>query len=228
MGVPTAIAVHPTISRAQLRRGARQSIPSSSIDNCAGVSTTDAPAINRYLGEHNRKPKPFVCTADPTASSRKSIAGTKRSRHTISKALHCSSRFSEPRSVMTGPGRCRGPGGYVDAHSHPAPVPQRRALRRIYGVLGLCCAAKPGEIAWMTDLLASDRCARTAGFEHLIFAAVLIAYATGCAVTIGVHTRLWLQGEYRDFPTRIALMSIIFAVVFWPVILFFLAVRKKQ
>ena len=73
----------------------------------------------------------------------------------------------------------------------------------------------------MTTLLAS-------GFERLILAAILIAYATGCAVTIGVHTRLWLRGEYRGFPTRIALLSIILAAVFWPGIQFFLVVRKKQ
>jgi len=73
----------------------------------------------------------------------------------------------------------------------------------------------------MTALLAS-------GLERLILAAILIAYATGCALTIGVHTRLWLRGEYRGFPRRIALMSIIMAAVFWPGIQFFLAVRKKQ
>jgi hypothetical protein len=73
----------------------------------------------------------------------------------------------------------------------------------------------------MTALLAS-------GFEHLALAAILIAYATGCAVTIGVHTSLWLRGEYRGFPTWIALMSIIMAAAFWPGIQFFLAVRKKQ
>jgi hypothetical protein len=68
----------------------------------------------------------------------------------------------------------------------------------------------------------------TSGFERLILAAILIAYATGCAVTIGVHTRLWVQGQYRGFPRRIGLMSIILAAVFWPAIQFFLAVRKKQ
>ena len=73
----------------------------------------------------------------------------------------------------------------------------------------------------MTALLAS-------GFERLILAAILIAYAAGSAVTIGVHARLWLQGEYRGFPKRIALMSIIIAAMFWPVIQFFLVVRKKQ
>ena len=65
-------------------------------------------------------------------------------------------------------------------------------------------------------------------FERLILAAILIAYATGCAVTIVVHARLWLQGEYRGFPTRIAILSIIIAAVFWPVILYFLAVPKRQ
>jgi hypothetical protein len=34
-------------------------------------------AINRYLAEHNRDPKPFVWTADPTASSPPQTAGTK-------------------------------------------------------------------------------------------------------------------------------------------------------
>lgn len=66
------------------------------------------------------------------------------------------------------------------------------------------------------------------GFERLILAAILIAYATGCALTIGVHARLWLRGEYRGFPRRIALVSIIMAAVFWPGIQFFLVVRKKQ
>jgi hypothetical protein len=81
-------------------------------------------------------------------------------------------------------------------------------------------AAKPGEIALMLALLAS-------GFERLILEAILIAYATGCTVTIGVHARLWLRGEYRGFPRRIAFMSIIMAAVFWPGIQFFLVVRKK-
>jgi hypothetical protein len=66
------------------------------------------------------------------------------------------------------------------------------------------------------------------GFERLILAAILIAYATGSAMTIGVHARLWLRGEYRGFPRCIALMSIIMAAVFWPGIQFFLVVRKKQ
>ena len=65
-------------------------------------------------------------------------------------------------------------------------------------------------------------------FERLILAAISIAYAAGCAVTIAVHARLWLQGEYRGFPRRIGLLSIIIAAVFWPVILFFLAVRGKR
>jgi hypothetical protein len=67
----------------------------------------------------------------------------------------------------------------------------------------------------------------TSGFERVVLEAILIAYATGCAVTIGVHVRLWLWGEYRGFPRRIAFMSIIMAAVFWPVIQFFLVVRKK-
>jgi hypothetical protein len=66
------------------------------------------------------------------------------------------------------------------------------------------------------------------GFERLVLAAILIAYAAGCAVTIGVHARLWLRGEYRGFPRRIALMAIIMAAVFWPGIQFFLVIRKKQ
>jgi hypothetical protein len=64
--------------------------------------------------------------------------------------------------------------------------------------------------------------------ERLILAAILIAYATGCAVTIVVHARLWLQGEYRGFPNRIAILSIIIAAVSWPMIVFFLAVREKR
>jgi hypothetical protein len=66
------------------------------------------------------------------------------------------------------------------------------------------------------------------GFERLILAAILMAYATGCALTIGVHARLWRRGEYRGFPRRVALVSIIMAAVFWPGIQFFLVVRKKQ
>jgi hypothetical protein len=65
-------------------------------------------------------------------------------------------------------------------------------------------------------------------FERPILAAILIAYATGCAVTIVVHAGLWLQGEYRGFPRRIAILSIILAAVFWPAIVFFLAVREKR
>jgi hypothetical protein len=38
----------------------------------------------------------------------------------------------------------------------------------------------------MMDLLAS-------GFERLILAAILIAYTTGCAVTIGVNTEAFLD-----------------------------------
>jgi transposase len=44
-------------------------------------------AINRYLGEHNREPKPFVWTAPiPVALSKRLTAGTKRSRHTTSES----------------------------------------------------------------------------------------------------------------------------------------------
>jgi hypothetical protein len=32
-------------------------------------------AINRYLGEHNRKPKPFVWTADPDRIIEKTYSG---------------------------------------------------------------------------------------------------------------------------------------------------------
>ena len=42
-----------TLTRQRLQRGVSQSL----VDLQA--------AINRYLGEHNRKPKPFVWTADP-------------------------------------------------------------------------------------------------------------------------------------------------------------------
>jgi hypothetical protein len=42
-----------TLTRRRLQRGAFRSL----VDLQA--------AINRYLGEHNRKPKPFVWTADP-------------------------------------------------------------------------------------------------------------------------------------------------------------------
>jgi hypothetical protein len=64
-------------------------------------------------------------------------------------------------------------------------------------------------------------------FERLVLTAILIAYATGSAVTIVVHTRLWLRNEYRGFPRGIALLSIMIAAVFWPVILFFLILREK-
>jgi hypothetical protein len=38
--------------------------------------------MNRYLGEHNREPKPFVWTADPIVSSRSLIVGIKCWRQT--------------------------------------------------------------------------------------------------------------------------------------------------
>jgi transposase len=41
-------------------------------------------AIKRYLSEHNRKPKPFVWTPTPTASSKKSIVDTECWRQTTS------------------------------------------------------------------------------------------------------------------------------------------------
>jgi hypothetical protein len=63
--------------------------------------------------------------------------------------------------------------------------------------------------------------------EHSILLAILIAYATGCAATLVVHAKLWRRGEYRGFPRAIALLSIIIAAVFWPAIVFFLAVRRK-
>ena len=61
-----------TLTRRRLQRGAFHSL----VDLQA--------AINRYLGEHNRKPRPFVWTADPDASSKRSTVGTKRSRQTTS------------------------------------------------------------------------------------------------------------------------------------------------
>ena len=43
--------------------------PPSPADDCSAASSDSLvdlqAAINRYLGEHNRKPKPFVWTADP-------------------------------------------------------------------------------------------------------------------------------------------------------------------
>jgi hypothetical protein len=48
--------------------------------------------INRYLGEHNRKPKPFVWTPIPTASSRRSIEGIKGWRQTTLMSAFPSSR----------------------------------------------------------------------------------------------------------------------------------------
>jgi transposase len=49
-------------------------------------------AINRYLIERNQKPKPFVWTADPDRIIERSIAGTKRSRHTTRSRLAAASR----------------------------------------------------------------------------------------------------------------------------------------
>ena len=46
-------AFSPALTRRRLQRGVFRSL----VDLQA--------AINRYLGEHNRKPKPFVWTADP-------------------------------------------------------------------------------------------------------------------------------------------------------------------
>jgi hypothetical protein len=47
----------------------RPSLPRSPVAACNAAafhSLVDLQAaINRYLGEHNRKPKPFVWTADP-------------------------------------------------------------------------------------------------------------------------------------------------------------------
>jgi hypothetical protein len=41
-----------SLTRRRLQRGAFHSL-------------VDQAVINRYLGEHNRKPKPFIWTADP-------------------------------------------------------------------------------------------------------------------------------------------------------------------
>jgi hypothetical protein len=61
-----------TLTRRRLQRGVFRSL----VDLQA--------AINRYLGEHNRQPKPFVWTADPDRIIERSSAGTKRSRQTTS------------------------------------------------------------------------------------------------------------------------------------------------
>jgi hypothetical protein len=49
-------------------------------------SLVDLPAaINHYLGEHNRKPKPFVWTADANRVIERSIVGTRCRRQTITR-----------------------------------------------------------------------------------------------------------------------------------------------
>ncbi|MBV9374359.1 MAG: IS630 family transposase, partial [Alphaproteobacteria bacterium] len=44
-------------------------------------------AINRYLGEHNRKPKPFLWTADPNRIIEKINRGHQVWRQTTSSVL---------------------------------------------------------------------------------------------------------------------------------------------
>ena len=59
-------------------------------------------AINRYLGEHNRKPKPFVWTADPDRIIKKSIAGIKRLHHTTSASMaSCRIPCTDPARALS-------------------------------------------------------------------------------------------------------------------------------
>ncbi len=76
-----------TLTRRRLQRGVFHSL----VDLQA--------AINRYLGEHNRKPKPFVWTADPDRIIERSIVGTKRSRQTT--RSHSRDPRSSPAARVT-------------------------------------------------------------------------------------------------------------------------------
>ena len=77
-----------TLTRRRLQRGAFHSL----VDLQA--------AINRYLAEHNQRPKPFVWTADPDRIIAKVAEGIKRLRQTTSPlcagALLAASGFGWP------------------------------------------------------------------------------------------------------------------------------------